>query len=182
MEKAIFAGGCFWCTEAVFQRIKGVEKVESGFCGGRIKNPAYREVVSGHTNHAEAVRVTYDPDVVDYTDLLTVFFGTHDPTTLNRQAYDVGTQYRSAVFHLNDEQKKQAENFIKLLEDEDIFDDPIVTEVTKAGIFYKAENEHQDYYNQHRSQGYCTAIIDPKVQKLRDYHQDLLKEEAKAED
>jgi peptide-methionine (S)-S-oxide reductase len=127
------------------------------------------------------VRLTYDPDVVSYWDLLTVFFGTHDPTTLNKQMYDVGTQYRSAIFHLNDEQKQQAEKYMDLLEEENIFDDPVVTELTKAGIFYKAENEHQDYYNQHRQQGYCTAIIDPKVQKLKDYHSDLLKEEAVSE-
>ncbi len=136
MDKAIFAGGCFWCTEAVMQRVKGVEEVRSGFCGGNIKNPAYREVVQGRTGHAEAVEVTYDPDEITYKELLTVFMATHDPTTLNRQGYDVGPHYRSAIFYLNEDQKNAAENYIQELEEKGAYPDPIVTEVSPATDFY----------------------------------------------
>ncbi|ARN79063.1 peptide-methionine (S)-S-oxide reductase [Nonlabens spongiae] len=166
MERAIFAGGCFWCTEAVFQRVKGVEKVTSGFCGGNIKNPPYREVVQGRTGHAEAVEVLYDKEKVSFQQLMEVFMATHDPTTLNRQGYDVGTHYRSAIFTLNDEQQNQAESFVQKLGESGAFQDPIVTEIKRATDFYPAEQEHYDYYNKHRSQGYCQVIIDPKVKKL----------------
>lgn len=175
VEVATLAGGCFWCTEAVFQRIDGVDKVISGFTGGTIKNPAYREVVSGRTGHAEAIQVHFDPRQVTFEELLYVFFATHDPTTLNRQQNDVGTQYRSAVFYNSEEQKEIAEKVKKELEDQKIFSDPIVTEITQVKEFYVAEEEHQNYYNSHRSQPYCQVIIDPKIQKLRNKFSHKLK-------
>ena len=167
LEKATFAGGCFWCTEAVFQRVEGVEQVVSGFTGGNIKNPPYREVITGRTGHAEAIEITFDPAKTSYEELLYIFFATHDPTTLNRQQNDVGTQYRSAVFYHSEEQRKTAEKVKAQLENEKVFEMPIVTEITEAGPFYTAEEEHQEYYNNHRSQPYCQVIIDPKVQKLK---------------
>ena len=175
LQKATFAGGCFWCTEAVFQRVKGVEKVTSGFIGGTIKNPAYREVVTGRTGHAEAVQLEFDPERISYEELLYIFFTTHDPTTMNRQGNDVGTQYRSGIFYHNEEQKEKAEGVIEVLENEQVFSDSIVTELTEAGPFYTAEAEHSDYYNQHRSQPYCQVIIDPKVKKLQSAFSDKLK-------
>lgn len=168
LEKATFAGGCFWCTEAVFQRVEGVEKVISGFTGGNIKNPPYREVITGRTGHAEAIEIQFDPSKTSFEELLNIFFATHDPTTLNRQQNDVGTQYRSAVFYHSEEQKQTAEKVIDQLEKEKVFANPIVTEIAAAGPFYKAEEEHHDYYNKHGSQPYCQVIIDPKVQKLKE--------------
>lgn len=167
LEKGTFAGGCFWCTEAVFQRVKGVEKVLSGFTGGFIKNPPYREVVTGRTGHAEAVEVHFDPTVISYEELLYIFFTTHDPTTLNRQQNDVGTQYRSAIFYHSPEQKEIARKVVSSLEEKEVFENPIVTEITEAGIFYEAEQEHHDYYNRNSQQPYCQYIIDPKIQKLK---------------
>ena len=164
--EAIFAGGCFWCTEAVFQRVKGVSEVIPGFCGGHIKNPPYREVVQGRTGHAEAIKITFDPEVVTYKQLLQVHFATHDPTTLNRQGNDVGTHYRSAVFYQNEEQKKDAQEVIANLDASQKFSNPIVTEIAPATEFYKAEDYHKDYYNNNRQQGYCQYIIDPKIKKL----------------
>ena len=175
LKKATLAGGCFWCTEAVFQRLEGVEKVISGFTGGTIKNPAYREIITGRTGHAEAIEITFDPGLITYEDLLLVFFATHDPTTLNRQQNDVGTQYRSGIFYHDPEQKKAAERVIALLEKEASFDNPIVTEVTEASTFYVAEEEHQDFYNQHRQQPYCQYIIDPKITRLKKLFADKLK-------
>lgn len=175
LQIATLAGGCFWCTEAVFQRLEGVEKVTSGFTGGTIKNPAYREVVTGRTGHAEAVEITFDPTVISYKELLYIFFTTHDPTSLNRQGNDVGTQYRSAIFYHNENQQNIAEEVIKLLESEQVFDESIVTEITPAGPFFVAEQEHVDYYNQHRSQPYCQVIIDPKIKKLHKAFADKLK-------
>ena len=175
IQKATLAGGCFWCTEAVFQRVKGVQKVISGFTGGNIKNPPYREVVMGRTGHAESIEVHFDPDIISYEDLLYIFFTTHDPTTLNRQQNDVGTMYRSAVFYHSEEQKETAEKVVQELEGEGVFEDPIVTEITKADAFYEAEQEHWDYYNRHRNQPYCQVIIDPKVQKLKEKFADKLK-------
>lgn len=166
VETAIFAGGCFWCTEAVFQRLNGVEEVLSGYTGGTIKNPAYREICTGRTGHAEAIKITYDPSKVSYVELLEVFFATHDPTTLNRQGNDVGTQYRSEIFYTSPQQKKQAEEFIALLEKERIFGSAIVTAISEEKLFYVAEEEHQNYYNDHRQQPYCQFIIDPKIKKL----------------
>lgn len=174
-ETAIFAGGCFWCTEAVFQRLNGVVEVVSGYTGGNIKNPAYREICTGRTGHAEGVKITFDPNIISYTDLLEVFFATHDPTTLNRQGNDVGTQYRSEIFYTTLEQKQTAEDFIQLLERKNIFDSQIVTAVSEAKPFYVAEKEHHDYYNENREQPYCQYIIDPKIKKLNHYFSKKLK-------
>lgn len=172
---AIVGGGCFWCTEAVFQRVKGVSKVASGYAGGQIKNPTYREVVSGRTNHAEVVQITYNPKVLSYEDLLRVFFTTHDPTTLNRQGYDSGTQYRSIIITSDDEEQKIAEKVKS--EMVEYFDDPIVTEITGPNAFYKAEADHQNFYNENPQQPYCQAIINPKLNKLRSLFKDKLKED-----
>ncbi|RRO14378.1 peptide-methionine (S)-S-oxide reductase MsrA [Flavobacteriaceae bacterium 14752] len=174
MTEAIFANGCFWCTEAVFQRLKGVLKVSSGFTGGTIKNPAYREVVIGNTGHAEAIHIEYDESVIDYEILLYVFFSTHDPTTLNRQGYDVGTQYRSAIFYTNEYQKQVAEKLIQKL-NLDTFDNKIVTELKPASDFYEATQEHQDFYNQNTEYRYCQLVIEPKLQVLRDKFSPYLK-------
>lgn len=176
LKKATLAGGCFWCTEAVFQRLEGVEKVVSGFTGGEIKNPAYREIITGRTGHAEAIEIQFDPEIIKFEELLLVFFATHDPTTLNRQQNDVGTQYRSGIFYHDEDQKKIATEVIELLEKEGTFDNPIVTEVTEATPFYVAETEHQDFYNQHRQQPYCQYIIDPKITKLKKLFSDKLKQ------
>lgn len=175
LKTATFAGGCFWCTEAVFQRLEGVEKVISGFTGGIIKNPPYREVITGRTGHAEGIQLLYNENKISYEDLLMIFFATHDPTTLNRQQNDIGTQYRSAIFYHDIEQKNTANAVIKELAKQKIFSDPIVTEVTEATAFYEAEEAHQDYYNQHRQQPYCQYIIDPKIAKLNKYFSEKLK-------
>ena len=174
-EVATFAGGCFWCTEAIFQEVKGVEKVVSGYTGGFIKNPAYREVCNGTTGHAEAIQITFNPELVSYEDLLEIFFGTHDPTTLNRQGADVGTQYRSEVFYHSEAQKEKAEQYIQWIEQEKLYSKPIVTKVSPASEFYAAEEYHQDYYNQNSQQGYCQMVIAPKLEKLRKYYQSKLK-------
>lgn len=174
-ETAIFAGGCFWCTEAFFTDLKGVEKVTSGYIGGKTENPTYKEVCSGYTGHAEAIRITFNPDEVAYEDLLEIFFSTHDPTTLNRQGADVGTQYRSEIFYTTDAQKTAAENFIKLLETQNIFDKKIVTKVSAATKFYVAEDYHQDYYAQNSNQPYCQAVITPKLEKLKKNYKSKLK-------
>ncbi|WP_037314092.1 peptide-methionine (S)-S-oxide reductase MsrA [Salegentibacter sp. Hel_I_6] len=177
LELATLAGGCFWCTEAVFQRLNGVEQVLSGFTGGNIKNPAYREIITGRTGHAEAIQIRFNSEVISFKDLLYVFFATHDPTTLNRQQNDVGTQYRSAVFYHSDAQKQSAEKVIGELEEKGIFDNKIVTEISAVKDFYTAEKEHQDFYNQHRQQPYCQFIIDPKIKKLTEVFSDKLKQE-----
>lgn len=178
-EKATFAGGCFWCTEAVFERVEGVEKVIPGFIGGTIKNPAYREIITGRTGHAEAVEIHFNSEITTYEELLYIFFSTHDPTTLNRQQYDVGTQYRSAVFYHSEEQKNQAQKVIQKLEEEKVFPNKIVTEVTEAPVFYEAEEEHKEYYTNHRQQQYCTVIIDPKIKKLKEKFAQKLKNPTK---
>ena len=175
LKKATLAGGCFWCTEAVFQRLDGVEEVKSGFTGGAIKNPAYREIITGRTGHAEAIEILFNPEIISFEELLLVFFATHDPTTLNRQQNDIGTQYRSAIFYHDEDQKLKAEEVMDLLENENTFNDPIVTEVTEVSAFYVAEEEHQDFYNQHRQQPYCQYIIDPKITKLKKLFSDKLK-------
>lgn len=177
LETATLAGGCFWCTEAVFQRVEGVEQVRPGFTGGEIKNPAYREIITGRTGHAEAIEILFDPKVIAFEELLYIFFSTHDPTTLNRQQYDIGTQYRSAIFYHSEEQKATAKNVIERIEAEEIFKDRIVTEVTPAGPFYRAEQEHLDYYNRNREQRYCQAIIDPKIKKLKEMYSDKLRKD-----
>ena len=175
LEIATIAGGCFWCTEAVFQRLKGVEEVLSGFTGGNIKNPAYREIITGRTGHAEAIQIRFNPNEISFQDLLYVFFATHNPTTLNRQQNDVGTQYRSAIFYHSESQKQKAESVIAALEEKEIFENKIVTEITAAKDFYIAEEEHQNFYNQHRQQPYCQYIIDPKIKKLTEVFSDKLK-------
>lgn len=166
-EIATFAGGCFWCTEAVFEELRGVEKVESGYSGGSTKNPTYKEIGAGTTGHAEVIHITFNPTEVAFTELLDVFFATHNPTTLNRQGADIGTQYRSAVFYHSEGQKDDAISFIAGLEKDKVFEDKIVTEVTKFDIFYKAENYHQNYFNNNKNQGYCNAVINPKLVKFR---------------
>jgi peptide-methionine (S)-S-oxide reductase len=166
LQTAVFAGGCFWCLEAVFVRVTGVKSVESGYMGGQVKNPAYREVCMGTTGHAEVVRVTFDPVEVAYEDLLEVFFAIHDPTTLNQQGNDMGTQYRSAIFSTNDEQRRLAEKAIAELEEAHIWPDPIVTAIEPAGPFYKAEDYHQDYFANNPGQPYCQFIVAPKVRKF----------------
>jgi peptide-methionine (S)-S-oxide reductase len=175
MEVATFAGGCFWCTEAVFLEIKGVEKVVSGYIGGKTKNPTYKDICTGETGHAEAIQITFNPNELAYEDLLEVFFGTHDPTSLNRQGADVGTQYRSEIFYHSEVQKTKAENYIQLLEKEKLYDKKIVTKVSSATEFYLAEEYHQNYYNQNSSQGYCQMVIAPKLEKLRKYYKSKLK-------
>lgn len=175
-ETAIFAGGCFWCTEAFFTELKGVEKVVSGYIGGKTENPTYKEVCSGNSGHAEAIKITYNPDEIAYEDLLEIFFVTHDPTTLNRQGADVGTQYRSEIFYTTDAQKVSAENFIKLLTDQNIYDKKIVTKISEATTFYPAEDYHQDYYAQNADQPYCSAVITPKLDKLKKNYKSKLKD------
>ena len=174
LQLATVGGGCFWCTEAVFQEIKGVEKVVSGYTGGNVPGkPTYREVCSGLTGHAEVVQVTFDPHVISYEDILMIFMTTHDPTTLNRQGGDSGTQYRSVIFYHDDSQKKIAEVVIK--EVSKYFNDPIVTEISPLDIFYEAEDYHQNYYRNNQEQGYCSFIITPKLAKLRKLYADKLK-------
>ena len=163
---ATFGNGCFWCTEAIFQQLKGVESVYPGYTGGSVKNPSYREVCNGTTGHAEAIQIKYDPSVISYRELLDIFFYTHDPTTLNRQGNDVGTQYRSAIFYQNDDQKAAAEKIISQLTAEKVYDDPIVTEVTAMDVFYMAEDYHKNYYLNNKNQGYCRAVINPKLDKF----------------
>ena len=160
-------GGCFWCVEAVMQPLRGVRRVVSGYAGGHVADPSYREVCGGRTGHAEVVQVTFEPDAIPLRDLLTVFFATHDPTTLNRQGADVGTQYRSVVFYHDDAQRRIAEEVVADLEAQAVFDDPIVTELAPLETFYPAEEVHRDYFNRNPDQPYCQAVIAPKVAKLR---------------
>ena len=177
LQTATLAGGCFWCLEAVFDEVKGVQGVESGYAGGKMANPSYREVCNGNTGHAEVVQVHFDANVVSYHDLLNVFFAIHDPTTLNRQGNDTGTQYRSAIFYHDDEQKMVAEELIKSLNAQKIFDRPIVTEVTKLDKFYMAEDYHQEYFARNPYQPYCMAVVSPKVSKFRKHFLELLKKQ-----
>ena len=174
LAQATFAGGCFWCTEAVYERIDGVRSVTSGYIGGEVPNPTYKDVCTGLTGHAEAVEIEFDPAVVPHEKLLEVFFATHDPTTLNRQGADVGTQYRSGVFYHDDEQKRIAEDVIRRLDAARVFPGKIVTEVTKATTFYPAEDYHQDYFANNPRQPYCQAVVAPKVDKVRKVFKDLL--------
>ena len=174
LELATFGGGCFWCTEAVFQEVKGVEKIVSGYTGGTAPGkPTYREVCSGLTGHAEVVQITFDPTIISFEDLVVIFMTTHDPTTLNRQGGDVGTQYRSVIYYHNEVQKKIAETVIKDIQS--YYDNPIVTEISPIGIFYEAEDYHQNYYANNQTQGYCSYVITPKLSKLRKLHADKLK-------
>lgn len=167
LEKATFGSGCFWCTEAIFQNVKGVQSVVSGFSGGQVRNPAYREVVSGRTGHAEVIQLSYDPEVISYDELLEIFWQTHDPTTLNRQGNDVGTQYRSVIFYHNDTQRQLAEKYKAGLNTASAFDSPVVTEISPFIEFYPAEDYHQNYFNLNGEQPYCAFLIRPKVEKFR---------------
>ncbi|SFL56595.1 peptide-methionine (S)-S-oxide reductase [Halogranum rubrum] len=173
-ELATVAGGCFWCIEAPFKELRGVESVTSGYCGGHVENPSYEAVCREETGHAEAVQIEYDPDELDYEDILAVFFTVHDPTTVDRQGPDVGSQYRSGVFYHDDEQKEAAEAFIEELEADGIYDDPIVTEVSPLETFYEAEGYHQDYFEKNPNSTYCTVNINPKLSKLRERFADKL--------
>ncbi|NMM50016.1 peptide-methionine (S)-S-oxide reductase MsrA [Marinigracilibium pacificum] len=176
MEKISLGAGCFWCIEAVLQRMKGINRVKSGYMGGHVKNPPYREVAMGTTGHAEVVEVEYDPSIVKIEEILEVFWNIHDPTTLNRQGYDVGTQYRSAIFYYTEHQRLVAEEYKMQLDKMEIFENPVVTEITPAGEFYPAEVEHDNYYNDHPEQPYCNIIIRPKVEKFNKLYPDKRKE------
>lgn len=180
LEKATFGAGCFWCVEAVFQDLKGVHSVISGYAGGDVKNPSYREVCSGSTSHAEVAQITFNPSVISYNELLKVLWHSHNPTTKNRQGADVGTQYRSAIFYHNDDQKEIAEESKAKTDASTLWDDPIVTEITPLGHFYKAGNDHQNYYKNNPSASYCSFVIAPKMKKLKKEFGHLLKDEAKA--
>ena len=173
LELATLGGGCFWCVEAVYQDLQGVLKVESGYTGGPTANPSYREVCSGMSGHAEVIQITFDPSLLSFQDILRVFFTVHDPTTLNRQGNDVGTQYRSVIYYHSQAQKEDSEWVIK--EAQEAWDDPIVTEVSPAAPFYKAEEYHQNYYKSNPNQGYCSFIIAPKVRKFREKFKDLVR-------
>jgi len=176
-ETITLGGGCFWCTEAVFDQVNGVESVVSGYAGGRIANPTYREVTSGLTGHAEVVQIAYNPEMVSLEQLLEVFFKTHNPTTLNRQGADVGTQYRSVIFYHNEHQREIAEKVKALLNDQEIWEKPIITEISAFEAFYKAEDYHQNYYEKNPSQGYCQFVIVPKLEKFKKLFSDLEKKD-----
>lgn len=167
MDTATFGAGCFWCVEAVFQELKGVKSVKSGYAGGTVKNPSYKEVCTGRTGHAEVAQIVYDPSVITYDELLEVFWKTHDPTTLNRQGNDIGTQYRSSVFYHNAAQKEKAEYYLKKLDESGAWNDPIITTIEELTDFYPAEDYHQNYYDNNSSQPYCTFVIQPKLEKFR---------------
>ncbi|MGM0586902.1 MAG: peptide-methionine (S)-S-oxide reductase MsrA [Bacteroidota bacterium] len=180
LETATFGGGCFWCVEAVFERLDGVQSVTSGYAGGHVENPTYKQVTRGNTGHAEVIQLTYDPSKISFEKILEVHFKTHDPTTLNRQGADVGPQYRSIILYHNDEQKEIAQNVINKLNDAQIWDDPIVTKVEALDTFYEAEEYHQDYYENNRSQPYCQFVIGPKLKKLEKAFGELLKEKERS--
>lgn len=175
MEQATLGGGCFWCVEAQFLLLKGVEKVESGYAGGQTKNPTYKEIGGGRTGHAEVIQVTYDPEVLNYTDLLRMFFTAHDPTTLNRQGNDIGPQYRSIILYHDDSQRELAEKILAEVEAAKIWKNPIVTEIKPLDIFYVAEEYHQDYYARNPTAGYCQFVIAPKVNKFKKMYVDRLR-------
>ncbi len=174
-EIAVFGGGCFWCTEAVFKMLKGINSAQPGYSGGYVDNPTYDQVVSGTTGHAEVAKVEFDPKLISFRDLLTVFFGTHDPTTFNRQGNDVGAQYRSMIFYANEEQRKEAEDFIKEINESNKDGRPVVTEVVPLQKFWLAENYHQDYFRTHPGNPYCEIVINPKLEKVQEQFSKLLK-------
>ncbi len=176
-EIATFAGGCFWCTEAVFLELKGVESVTSGYIGGKSINPTYKEICTGETGHAEAIQIVFNPEIISFGELLELFFATHDPTTLNRQGADIGTQYRSEIFYHDDNQMDIAKKYIQLLNIDKTFGEGkvIVTRISPIETFYPAENYHQNYYNQNKSQGYCSYVITPKIEKLKTFYKSKLK-------
>ena len=167
MEIAVFGAGCFWCIEAIFSQVEGIKDISVGYTGGHTKSPTYEEICKGNTGHAEVMRLEYDPSIVNYEDLLKIFWETHDPTTLNRQGNDIGTQYRSAIYYSNTEQKKIAENYKNQLEKDKVFKSKIVTEISKLGTYYEAENYHQDYYSNNKNQPYCRYVIKPKIEKFK---------------
>ena len=175
IETTTLGGGCYWCLEAIFQQLQGVESVASGFSGGAVENPTYKEVCTGLTGHAEVIQITYDTSKITFAELLKVFFTMHDPTTLNRQGNDVGTQYRSAIFYHNEQQKQLAEDIIQKLNEEHVYDSPIVTQVVPFQKFYKAEDYHQNYYNNNSNQGYCRLVIQPKLEKFEKIFKDKMK-------
>lgn len=177
IQTAIFGGGCFWCTEAIFQRLRGVISVKPGYSGGHVKNPSYELVSAGSTGHAEAIKIDFDPQQITFKDLLNVFFATHDPTTMNRQGNDMGEQYRSIIFYANETQKQEAMAYMRELEQEQTFLKPIVTQIKPLTEFYPAENYHINYYNNNQNKPYCQVIIDPKISKLRAKFAHLLKPE-----
>ena len=177
LETATFGAGCFWCVEAVFQRLKGVHSVVPGYAGGHVENPTYKQVCTETTGHAEVAQIKYDPDNITYKELLEVFWQTHDPTTLNRQGNDIGTQYRSVIFYHNEEQKTIAEKLKEKLDNEGIWKNPIVTEITPFSKFYPAENYHKEYFENNRNAPYCSFVIDPKIQKLLQKYSDKIKKE-----
>ena len=174
-EEAVFGGGCFWCIEAIFQDLKGVEEVISGYTGGTVANPTYEQVCTGETGHAEVIKITFNPTEITYKELLEVFFSNHDPTTLNRQGADIGTQYRSAVFYSNEEQKKSAKDVIEDINKQGIWKNKIVTELSRLKEFYEAEEYHQNYFLRNPTQGYCKVVIEPKVLKFKEKNADKLK-------
>ncbi len=174
-DSATFGAGCFWCVEAVFQQLKGVQSVSSGYSGGQIKNPTYKEVCSGLTGHAEVCRIVFDPQIITYKELLEAFWASHDPTTLNRQGADVGTQYRSVVFYHNAEQKELAEKYKQRLNEENAFGKPVVTEISELKDYYKAEDYHQNYFNENGDAPYCSFVIEPKLEKFRKAFADKVK-------
>ena len=175
IETATFGAGCFWCTEAIFKRLDGVEKVISGYSGGHVKDPSYKEVCTGTTGHAEVTRIHFDPEEISYEELLEVFWQTHDPTTLNRQGNDIGTQYRSVIFYHNEEQKKIAEKSKQEMDHSGTFADPIITEISPLNNFYEAEDYHQDYFENNPNQPYCSIVIAPKLKKFTAKYGDMLK-------
>jgi len=174
METIVFGGGCFWCTEAVFKMIKGVSSVLPGYSGGKNPNPTYEQICSGNTGHAEVVKIEYNPKLVKFRDLLTIFFGSHDSTTLNRQGNDIGTQYRSVIFYTTEKQKKESEDFIKEINSSNKIGRPIVTEVKPLDKFYEAENYHKDYFKRNQSNPYCEIVINPKLEKVQKMYANLL--------
>ncbi len=178
-KKAILAGGCFWCTEAIYKRLRGVISVVPGYTGGKNENPTYTEVSTGETGHAEAIEIEYDPTLIPYEKLLDIFFHTHNPTTLDQQGADIGTQYRSGIFYSDEAEKGIAERMIKELETERVYPDPVVTEVAPFTAFYQAENYHRDYYDRNQNQGYCNIVISPKIAKLLKEYADDVKDEFK---
>ncbi|MCA1758477.1 MAG: peptide-methionine (S)-S-oxide reductase MsrA, partial [Bacteroidales bacterium] len=175
LEKATLGGGCFWCTEAVYLELKGVVDVKPGYSGGHVKNPSYKEVCNETTGHAEVVQITFDPEVVSYSEILEVFFVTHDPTTLNRQGNDVGTQYRSAIFYHSEQQKQTAQKVIELLTKDKVYNKPVVTEVTAFDVFYVAEDYHFNYFARNKNQPYCQYVVAPKVEKFRKVFKEKMK-------
>jgi peptide-methionine (S)-S-oxide reductase len=175
MELATFGSGCFWCSEAIFEKVNGVESVVSGYSGGKVKNPTYKEVCTGNTGHAEVVQITYNPKIITFKDLLEIFWKMHDPTTLNRQGADIGTQYRSVIFYHTDKQKEIAETYKKKLNEANIYKNPVVTEISPFESFYKAEDYHQEYYENNKAQPYCSFVITPKLEKFKKVFKEKLK-------